>query len=238
MAETSYDYYVILNFRTTKVFTLEEIVESAIVVVDAKTLLIVRTLHEYIKPTILRCLSAETNFRHDLSDAEVHFTDHLYQIRNVIYEFCDKKLLLVTIGQEHLTKMFPGQITIERACRRNAFSAHETFIFQRFQHWCNLKDVFKYVTDRDIPREAWEKNELCHLQRCLGLPYEDVYMSCVIEARTAVAIVKALAKQLSTGLFITTSIVQEATNCPPYFVRHEMPDDCEVLINLKMLLCK
>lgn len=209
-----YDYYVLLNFRSTKVFSLEEIVEYAIIIINAETLQVERTIHEYVKPSILQFVSAQTNLRSDLDYKET-FYHHLDGIVNIMAQFLDKKILMVTLSQDHLSRLLPGQAQIEERIR-DLNADHNKFL-SSCRQWCNLKNVFQLVSNREIQKQPWEKSELNHLWRCLGLPYDDIYKNCLIEAREAVDIIRILVrKTASERLFPTTSLVQKSAHVAPY----------------------
>lgn len=142
---TPYRYYVILHLRSTKVASVEEIVQVGLVVVDAVTFDEVFAFESLVKPSILNTISSTTSRTIGCNVDELYFDfSHVLEfiLRDLEWALKDEEALLITLGNRHLQTLFRGQIMIECALGKMGRLCENTEWLEFFTVYCNLEDSF------------------------------------------------------------------------------------------------
>jgi hypothetical protein len=141
-----YKYFAIVHTRTKRIHNIQEIVEFAVLFVNAKTAEPVHSYHSEVKPRLIK----PRDYR--IYDEETYPT-YAPNFSTVIERFnaeCDwllnEDVLFITIGNQVLHKIVPGQLAIE-----SAHLAGPALHFGPSPHfgpsaWCNLLWVFERLT--------------------------------------------------------------------------------------------
>lgn len=215
-----FDYYLIFNFQTVKVHTIEEITEIAVLVIDATTFQTAWQYHQLVKPAILKYTLE------DKPDLTIHFNEFTRVYSNLVYELQSKGFwrsgLLVTIGSHAFENILPSQMAIERILWRP--SAQDEFNLKFFNRWCDLLQVYLKVTGCSYPTE----DPTIYLHRVLDIPIKlSGYGSCTGKAVACVRLIEKLVRtmneQMNDQLFVTTERRQETPVSRPYLIEAPTP---------------
>lgn len=209
---TPYRYYIVLHLRSTKLFSIEEIVQVGIIVVDAETFGVVFAFESLVKPSLLSDVSSTT--RHTLG---INYEDLVFDFSHVL-EFLLRDLdwamkeeggaLLVTLGNHQLHNLLRGQILIENALgKMDVFYAAPERL-QLFNAYCNLEDVFYTTNACQLPAKPIRgfQDHLEYLYFYFRLDFKETNRMpprAVDRALALLPIMKILSRRLGRPLYPT-----------------------------------
>ena len=172
-----FQYYVILDIRTTKVYNVEEIVELGLVITKTDYLGAMYSYNTFVKPTILKRVSTQSQVEHGLI---------------VISDKC--------IMERH----FPSQCEISQRLNQNNWPSAKAM--QPFQQWCCLRDMYGIVRDIAIDTQGYSVASFNteYYKTYSGLI--KTYPRCVDRANALIPLLKMYSLILQRDLFPTTMV--------------------------------
>ncbi|XP_052257373.1 ERI1 exoribonuclease 3-like [Dreissena polymorpha] len=151
--EQYFDYFLILDFEATckeneKIYP-QEIIEFPVIKINAKTLQVESTFHQYVEPKVYKELTPFctqlTGIIQDMVDGKPHLEETLQSFDKWMLDNkllgADTKSLFVTCGDWDLKTMLPSQC-----------SYFKIPVPKYFGQWLNIKKGFAEVTG-SYPRE-------------------------------------------------------------------------------------
>lgn len=215
-----YQFYVIICFRCTSIYNINEIVEIGIVVTKTDDMTPLYRYSEYVKPSILkrvswRCSTYE-NVKYE--DLKTNFTDILRDITREQH-FIGHALqngLIIIFDEEIMDTIFPSQCSIEQALRRRRFPGKTAMA--PFQQWCCLDDMYLIVRDVMENRAALKcfQDKVTNLTPDIGF---EIATKCVDEALSIIPLINMYIDVLQRDLFPTKQVARPSemfTSKPVY----------------------
>lgn len=201
----TFQFYIILDFRTTKIHNVEEIVELGLVITKTNYLGALYTYSTFVKPTILKRVSNDSQVRHgitynsqnpDFSKVLDLLTSKISFIANIL-----EYSLIVVPDRCIMESIFPGQCEIIQ--RLNGLFPPSKNM-DVFQQWCCLRDMYGIVRDMAINTqnytiETFNKEYYNTYSGLVG-----IYSRCVDRANALIPLMKMYSFILQRNLFPTT----------------------------------
>lgn len=141
-----YRHYLVLHIRSTKLYSIEEIVQIGAVIVNAGNFELEGAFETLVRPSILSDISPATRqkFGFCYEELDIDFTHVLKWLLNDLAWALGGGgggILIVTLGTREMYNLLCGQLAIEQAMgKMTSFPQPERL--HMFESYCNLEAVF------------------------------------------------------------------------------------------------
>jgi hypothetical protein len=234
----TFQFYVILELRTTRVYNVEEVVELGIVVTKVDCLSPMYVFNTFVKPTILQRISKTSQLHYGIEPPHVTENDFskvltLITSQDPLVAHALENGLLIISDKQIMERDFPGQCEI---IQRFDLPFPSEVEMNPFYQWCCLRDLFGIVRDVALHVQGYSADKFTkeYYKTFGGLV--NIYSRCAEKATALIPLLRMYTLILERQLFPTTQVIRSSnrySSLPSYlkfrkfYTSPSIPDNIE-----------
>ena len=226
-----FQYYIILDIRTTKIYNVEEIIEIGLAITKSDYIGPLYSYNTFVKPCILKRVSSESQLKHGITyDPQAHKFGYILDLLTSKIPFIANALengLIIIADKIIMEQYFPGQCELIQSMNDSKFPPVKEM--KAFQQWCCIRDMYGVVRDIAISTQNYtvDKFNKEYYKTYSGLV--KIYPRCVDKANALIPLLRMYSLILQRQFFPTTMVSipsfqaeQVYSAIPNYFYFHNV----------------